>query len=48
MFMELGKEVVRKIRADLSKHSRDSADDDAAINLDGSGGSGKAQSSSCC
>jgi len=48
MFMELGKEVVRKIRAELSRQSRDGADDDVEkVKLEASGGA-SAASSSCC
>ena len=47
MFLELGKSVVRKIRAELSKQSRDGADDESSIKLDSTKGS-CTESSSCC
>ena len=48
MFMELGKEVVRKIRSDLSKQTREPSDDDAVKLTDAGKGSGSAESSGCC
>lgn len=48
MFMDLGKEVVRKIRAELSKQSRDASDDDAdRVRLEAGAGSASS-SGGCC
>ena len=45
MFMELGKEVVRKIRAELSKQSNVAEDDSVKL---AEGGSGNSASAGCC
>ena len=45
MFMELGKEVVRKIRAELSKQSNSAEDDSVKL---AEGGSSSSASAGCC
>ena len=47
LFMELGKQVVRKIRSDLSKNSR-AIEEDQGIKLEDSAKSNDPNPSSCC
>jgi hypothetical protein len=47
LFMELGKQVVRKIRSDLSKNSR-AIEEDPGIKLEESAKSNDSNPSSCC
>ena len=47
LFMELGKQVVRKIRSDLSKNSR-AIEEDQGIKLEDSVKSNDPNPSSCC
>lgn len=48
MFMELGKEVVRKIRAELTKQSGQSSSDDDAVKLGADSKGSSAAAGGCC